>query len=219
MTSPLACTDSRLIDGIQFRVLAQVFPVLRHDALKPLSNAKLTAVLLEKAIAKGTIVAPDAPPFVSDLDTMLDESVEAIRLLNNWFQDEGGRADVHSVFLECRKLAFSQLLLSGKRIEVDPFTHRVPLPHRTSRYVVMAWLIHAIQSLPDRGVLRISQDGPARVSATVLPAPADDRVREPRPDTSTPFLETEVDALATNYGWRVQREGDNWTLLLPPQQE
>ena len=215
MTAALACTDSRLIEGIQFRVLAQVFPVLRHDALKPLSNAKLTTVLLEKAITKGTIIAPDAPPFVSDLDTMLDESVEAIRLLNNWFQDEGERVDAHSVFVECRKLAFSQLLLSGKRIEIDAFTHRVPLQHRTSRYVVMAWLIHAIQSLPERGVLRISQDGPTRVGAAALPAPADERSREPRPDTSAPFLATEVDALAQCYGWKVLREGDRWTLQLP----
>jgi hypothetical protein len=202
------------VEGIQFKVLAQVFPVLRHDALKPLSNAKLTIVLLEKSIAKGTILTPEAPPFVNDLDTMLDESVDAIRLLNNWFQDEGRSANILQILHECRKLAFSQLLLSGKKVQIDDFTHLRDVAHHTSRYVVMAWLIHAIQALPERGILHVTQDGPARFAASVLPPPDDDG-RESRPDTTAPISLADVETVARFHNWEVEKNLDSWLLTLP----
>lgn len=206
---------AQALAGVQFKVLAQVFPVLRHDALKPLSNAKLTIVLLEKSITKGTILDPAAPPFVNDLDGMLDESVETIRLLNTWFQDEGRRADVHEILLECRKLAFSQLLLSGKKVQLEAFQHAVSLPQRGGRYALMAWMIHAIQSLPERGILDIKQTAADRIDAVILPAPTDHNGREPRPDTSPPLPMEEVDIVAQCYGWQVRRKDNGWTISLP----
>ncbi|MFC4275316.1 hypothetical protein [Achromobacter aloeverae] len=206
---------AQALAGIQFKVLAQVFPVLRHDALKPLSNAKLTIVLLEKSIAKGTILDPAAPPFVSDLDGMLDESVETIRLLNTWFQDEGLRSDVHDVMLECRKLAFSHLLLSGKKVQLEKFGHAASVAQRPARYVLMAWMLHAIQTLPQRGILDIRLAEPGRIEAAILSAPADASGREPRPDTSPPLHMEEVDLVAQCYGWQVRRNNEGWTISLP----
>ncbi|OZI62057.1 hypothetical protein [Bordetella genomosp. 11] len=213
---PAANHDLRLVEGIQQRILAHVFPVLRHDALKPLSNAKLTIVLLEKAIAKGTLASADPPPFITDLDTMLDDSVAAIRLLNNWFQDDGPAMDVSAIVQECRRLAFSQLLLSGKKVQIDDFAQAAPVMHRTSRYVLMAWMILAIYGLPERGVLHIKQDGPTTLAARALPAPADATTRTLQPESPPPLSLEEVHSIAAFYGWRVEKQDDGWFLNLPP---
>ncbi|OZI37818.1 hypothetical protein CAL29_05425 [Bordetella genomosp. 10] len=213
--TPAEQQRAQVLAGIQFKVLAQVFPVLRHDALKPLSNAKLTIVLLEKSIAKGTILDPAAPPFVSDLDGMLDESVETIRLLNTWFQDEGRRAGVHEILSECRKLAFSQLLLSGKKVQLDASSHAASVSQRAARYVLMAWMIHAIQALPQRGILDIRLAAPGRIEAAIQQAPAEPNGREPRPDTSPPLSMAEVELVAQCYGWQVRRNEEGWTISLP----
>jgi hypothetical protein len=207
--------DPRIVDGIQFRVLAHVFPVLRHDALKPLSNAKLTIVLLEKAIAKGTLASADPPPFVGDLDTMLDDSVAAIRLLNNWFQDDSPPLPVHSVLQECRRLAFSQLLLSGKKVQIDDFHRATPIAHRAGRYVLMAWMIQAIHSLPTRGVLHVRQEGPRALVAHALPEPPDAPGRTIQPESAPPVSLDDVRDLAGFHGWKVDKQSDGWLLTLP----
>jgi hypothetical protein len=212
---PPATIDLRTIEGIQFKVLAHVFPVLRHDALKPLSNAKLTVVLLEKAIAKGTLAATDPPPFVSDLDSMLDDSVAAIRLLNNWFQDEGPPVAVDTIVQECRRLSFSQLLLSGKKVQVDNLSHATLAEHRTGRYVLMAWMIHAIHQLPARGVLDIRQEGQRGLAAYALPAPPDATTRALQPENAPPITLDDMHAIARFYGWSVEKQRDGWLLNLP----
>jgi hypothetical protein len=213
---PPAAHDLRLVEGIQFKILAHVFPVLRHDALKPLSNAKLTIVLLEKAIAKGTLEATDTPPFVGDLDTMLDDSVAAIRLLNNWFQDDGPPLDVHAIVQECRRLAFSQLLLSGKKVQIDDFSRAAHAVHRTGRYVLMAWMILAIHGLPERGILHIKQDGSQGLAARALPAPPDATTRTLQPESPPPITLEDAITIARFYGWTVEKQGDGWLLQLPP---
>lgn len=208
--------DLHLVEGIQFRILAHVFPVLRHDALKPLSNAKLTIVLLEKAIAKGTLVPADPPPFVGDLDTMLDDSVAAIRLLNNWFQDDGPAVDVHTIVQECRRLAFSQLLLSGKKVQIDDFSRAAPTMHRASRYVLMAWMILAIYGLPERGILHIKQEGSTGLAARALPAPPDATTRTLQPESPPPISLEDAHTIAEFYGWKVEKQDEGWLLTLPP---
>jgi hypothetical protein len=212
---PATALDLQAIQGIQFKVLAHVFPVLRHDALKPLSNAKLTIVLLEKAISKGTVTAIDPPPFIGDLDNMLDDSVAAIRLLNNWFQDDSPPVAVDSVIQECRRLAFSQLLLTAKKVQIDNFAEAPAVPHRAARYVVMAWLIQAIHDLPPRGVLHIQQEGPRGLIAHVLPAPPDATSRVLQPETAPPVSQSEVQAIAQFYGWSIERRSAGWMLNLP----
>lgn len=213
---PAARHDPRLVEGIQFRILAHVFPVLRHDALKPLSNAKLTIVLLEKAITKGTLAATDPPPFVGDLDTMLDDSVAAIRLLNNWFQDDGPPVDVHAIAQECRRLAFSQLLLSGKKVQIDDFARPAPTPHRPGRYVLMAWMILAIHALPERGILHIKQEGADSLVAQALPAPPDATTRTLQPEGPPPLSLDDAQIVAGFYGWKIEKQDDAWRLTLPP---
>ncbi|ANN68282.1 hypothetical protein [Bordetella bronchialis] len=213
---PAANHDLRLVEGIQFKILAHVFPVLRHDALKPLSNAKLTIVLLEKAIAKGTLAPADPPPFTGDLDTMLDDSVAAIRLLNNWFQDDTPPASIHAIVQECRRLAFSQLLLSGKKVQVDDFPHATAAAHRTGRYVLMAWMILAIYGLPERGVLHIKQEGPQGLAARALPAPPDATSRTLQPESPPPISLEDAQTIARFYGWTVEKQADGWLLGAPP---
>lgn len=210
-----ATQDLRLVEGIQFRILAHVFPVLRHDALKPLSNAKLTIVLLEKAISKGTIADTDPPPFVGDLDNMLDDSVAAIRLLNNWFQDDSPATDVHGIVQECRRLAFSQLLLSGKKVQIDDFPHPAPVAHRPSRYVLMAWMILAIYGLPERGILQIKQEGSHGLAAQALPAPPDATTRTLQPESAPPISLEDAQKIATFYGWELNKQDGGWLLNLP----
>ncbi|OZI20008.1 hypothetical protein CAL26_20865 [Bordetella genomosp. 9] len=207
--------DLHLVEGIQFRILAHVFPVLRHDALKPLSNAKLTIVLLEKAISKGTVAETDPPPFVGDLDTMLDDSVAAIRLLNNWFQDDSPAMDVQGILQECRRLAFSQLLLSGKKVQIDDFPHATPVAHRPSRYVLMAWMILAIYGLPERGVLQISQEGPHGLAARSLPAPPDATTRTLQPESAPPISLEDAKKIASFYGWKLVKQDGGWLLNVP----
>ncbi|ANN76780.1 hypothetical protein [Bordetella flabilis] len=213
---PTTALDLQAIQGIQFKVLAHVFPVLRHDALKPLSNAKLTIVLLEKAISKGTIAATDPPPFVGDLDTMLDDSVAAIRLLNNWFQDDSPPVAIDTVVQECRRLAFSQLLLTAKKVHIDDFIEAPVMPHRAARYVVMTWLIQAIHDLPPRGALHIQQEGPRGLVAHILPAPPDATGRILQPETTPPVSESDVQAIAQFYGWSIEKRNAGWMLNLPP---
>lgn len=213
---PSPTLDPRMIEGLQYRVLAHIFPVLRHDALKPLSNAKLTIVLLEKAIAKGTLAASDPPPIVGDLDTMLDDSVAAIRLLNNWFQDDSPVLSIHAVMQECRRLAFSQLLLSGKKVQIDDFPHATLVGHRTSRYVAMAWLIQAIHGLPPRGVLHVRQEGPRALVAQALPEPPDAPGRTIQPEAEPPVSLQDIHDIARFYGWTIEKQSEGWLLTLPP---
>jgi hypothetical protein len=212
--------DTRIVEGIQLRILAQVFPVLRHETVKPLSNAKLTTVLLEKAIAKGTIIAPDAPPFVSDLENMLDEGVESIRVLSNWFSDDGAAVPAHTLINECRKLAFSLLLMSGKKVRIEEFGQPQPIPHYSSRYVLMAWLVQAIQSLPDRGVLQVEQGAAGQIRARALPAPPDaPPARPPSQQTRSRITAQDMAELAAFYGWTIEQNGDEWLLSVPAPRE
>jgi hypothetical protein len=210
--SPL---DPRAIEGIQLRVLAHIFPVLRHDALKPLSNAKLTLVLLQKAIEKGTLAPGDPPPLLGDLDNMLDDSVAAVRLLSNWYQDDNPPLPIDAVVQECRRLAFPQLLLSGKKLQIDDFEHATPIEYRTSRYVLMAWLLQAIHALPQRGVLHIRQEGPKALAACSLPAPPDAPERTIPPENQPPISQDDMHAIARFYGWSVSKQNDGWLLDLP----
>lgn len=213
--TPTTELDLRAIEGIQFRIMAHVFAVLRHDALKPLSNAKLTLILLEKSLAKGTLAATDPPPFIGDLDTMLDDSVAAIRLLNNWFQDDGSPLPIYAVAQECRRLAFSQLLLSDKKVQIDDFDHATMVKHRGGRYVLMAWLIQAIYKLPARGVLHIRQAGPRALAARALPPSTDATERTTQPENAPLISLDDVHAIARFYGWSVEKQNGGWLLNLP----
>jgi len=109
MQGRLAAT-SQVVRGIQFKVLGHAFPVLRHDAIKPISNAKLATVMLAQRVASAD---PDTQErsreLLADLDLLLDEGVDALRSLDAWLRDDAETVRLDQAINESRKLVFTHL--------------------------------------------------------------------------------------------------------------
>lgn len=205
--------ETLLAQGVQFKVLAHVFPVLRHDAIKPISNATLAAAMLQR---KPEAIQAEAAKerekrLLSDIEAMLGEGVQAVRTLADWLADSGKRTTIGELLQECRKLLFTQMVVSGKKIVLPDTLERVDLPLHTSRYVVLAWLLHVLEGLPPASELRIE-------------APAPDQLRARLPGECTPVERYEGPApicrqdacdLAAAHGWSAHCAEGVWTLTLP----
>ena len=210
----MSAATENLALGAQFKVLAQVFPVLRHEMLGPVSNAALAVAMLRQPFDR--IGAVDAQQrhneLLASLDHMLEDSATELRTLGRWFEDTGRMVALGAQLELCRRLLFTQLLRSGKQIalpEPDTLPH-VMLPEYAARYVLLAWLLCLLDTLPDGGQLRldIRQDE----LRYILPDSLLSTATQPAgPRVSL----AECQALAQQHGWQAQRDANGWTLRLP----
>lgn len=205
-----------LAQGIQFSVLARAFPVLRHDALKPIANAKMAAAMMQRCAGDDVTYSDDRnQQLLSDVDFMLDEAVDSVRLLADWLTDSGRSVQVYALVRECAKLLFTDLLLSGKKVVVNDLDGLPEVLQHSGRYVVLAWLLCMIESAPDGSELTISNQG--QQLRAYLNVNGGGAVIRPSAPAATPALTLEaVQVLASHQGWRAGRQPDGyWQLDLP----
>ena len=199
------------VKGVQFKILGQVFPVLRHDVLGPLSNASLAAAMLRQAPegAPADALQQRCQRLSDDVSAMLEEGVGAVRGLEQWLSDDGAVAAAADLLQECRKLVFSQLLLSRRTIRWPEQIAPAELPRFSSRYLALAWLLSLISELAADAELELDASEPG-VWRARLPQYAADSAAQP--PVITP---REVELLAAAAGWRMERQDRCWSLYLP----
>lgn len=214
MQGRLAAT-SQVVRGIQFKVLGHAFPVLRHDAIKPISNAKLATVMLAQRVASAD---PDTQErsreLLADLDLLLDEGVDALRSLDAWLRDDAETVRLDEAINESRKLVFTHLFTAGKRIRLADAPGPFLVAKFPARYVLLAWLLHAVDAMPDSTEMLLECPAPGQIQAslpttlaTAKPLPAQDQ-----PDA---VHWPEVEQLARFYGWQVGRAAGCWRVQAP----
>ena len=202
------------LPAVQFKVLEHVFPVLRHDAVKPISNAKLAVAMLNRSLAAPENAAPErGQQLVDDVDHLLDDGVDAMRGLGDWFTDGGSLEDLHNLLFECRKLLFTHLLLTGKKIVLpeETDTRRIVKVFST-RYVLLAWLLFTLQSMPAGSTLRLDYDEAGRLTATVE---ASDATQTGTDASLSVVTEDEARHIASHYGWSIEGNASGWHAAVP----
>lgn len=90
----------------------QIFPVLRHEALAPLATAMLRQA---PEGAEADALRQRTQRLAGGLRHMLEDSVDVLRGLNQWLVDNGASLPA-APLKECRKLLFSQLMWSKRRV-------------------------------------------------------------------------------------------------------
>lgn len=198
--------------GVRFKVLAQVFPVLRHEVVGPLSNATLAAAMLRQTPdgADADALQQRCQRLAGDLTGMLEDSVTIVRELDQWLLDSDATISTEALLRECRKLMFSHLLLSRHNITWPEAVADIQVPQFTSRYLLLAWLLSLLSVLPPDATLTLDCSQPdawhvhfpeSLASAVTPEAPA--------------FAPEEVELLAAVSGWRLERQAQCWSLYLP----
>jgi hypothetical protein len=202
-----------LVQGVQFKVLAHVFPVLRHDATKPISNATMAAAMLQRKPHSLVGEAAEARDkcLLADMEAMLDEGVQAVRLLADWLYDSGKHTTIANLLVECRKLLFTQLVTSGKQIVLPESLEHVELPLYTSRYILLAWLLHGLEGMPAASTLRIEASAAGQLR-TKLPI---ESAAFERYEAPLPIYRQDACDLAAAHGWSAHCTDGMWTLTLP----
>ncbi len=195
-------------EGARFKVLGQVFPVLRHEILGPLSNGTLAAAMLRQAPegASAEAVAQRSQRLAGELSSMLEDSVAVIRGLDQWLADQGARTTMERLLEDCRKLLCSHQLLSRQHIDWPRGAAHAELPEYASRYMALAWLLHLLQSLPEDAELELSAPAAGLLRASCRAG--GDR-REPAVGRE------DVELLAAASGATIKRDAAGWTLRLP----
>lgn len=197
--------------GVQLKVLSQVFPVLRHEVLGPLSSASLATAMLRHTPdgASSDAIQQRCDRLAGDLTSMLEESVGVVRELDGWLNDGGDMALGGDLFQECRKLMFSHLLLSRHGIQWPDDVANAEVPRFAARYLVLAWLLCLLPMLPPDGQVELQASEPG-VWRARLPEGA------PAASSQPAVLEQqEVELLAEAAGWRLERQDLCWSLHLP----
>lgn len=197
-----------LAAGVQFKVLAHVFPVLRHEVIRPVSNAGLAAAMLRQGTHS---IDNRQEGLINELESMLLESTTEVRRLGDWLEDTGATLPLDHLLELCRKLLFSHLLHTARQIDLPDFCPPVELPEFGSRYVLLAWLLSLLEHLPHDSMLEVEL--------------IDDRVLLSRPGTNRGFAEPpatpghistdELRLLAEHHGWQCTFDADAWKLKLP----
>jgi aryl carrier-like protein len=212
----MAGHEALVAQGIQFRVLAHAFPVLRHDAIKPISNAKLAAAMMQKNADNGHEHSEErTQQLLTDLDFMLDEGVDTVRLLAEWLSDAGKLIDIDTLLRTCTKLLFTHLLLSGKKVSQSDGGNPAEVPLYSGRYVMLAWLLHMVESMPDGAELVLDYTDGTRLSASLNVGAGSTPLR-PSDSKAAPVMPLQcATQLASYHGWELERVDSGWTLALP----
>lgn len=213
----VTCTNQAilLVQGIQFSVLARAFPVLRHDALRPIANAKMAAAMMQRGVDEAMVYSDSRnQQLLSDVDFMLDEAVESVRQLADWLTDSGRTVNVEVLVQECAKLLFTELLLSGKKVILADFDPMPRVPEHNGRYIVLAWLLYLIELAPDGSALTISAED-ACLDAHLDAEGGGAIIRRSALNTLPLLTLTAVQTLAAHYGWRAGGTNGVWQLMWP----
>jgi aryl carrier-like protein len=210
-------SDAIMAHGIQFAVLAQAFPVLRHDALKPIANAKLAAGMMQRTAGETPLDMSDerTQQLLNDVDVMLDEGVDTVRLLGEWLTDTGKRVAMATLVRECTKLVFTHLLLYGKRITLAESVAGPDVALFGGRYVMLAMLLHLVDVMPDGSELLIEGRPDGQVQASIHPGKGSTLVRASDGRGGAMISWPAVETLASFYGWRAELADGVFTMALP----
>lgn len=197
--------------GVRFKVLAQVFPVLRHEVVGPLSNATLAAAMLRQTPegANASSLQQRCRRLAGDMTGMLEDSVNVVRDLDQWLTDKGALAPADTLLRECRKLMFSHLLLSRRSVTWPEEIAAVQLPQFTSRYLLLAWLLCLLPALPEEADLTLDFSQADTWHAHFSAAP------DFTAGQQVTFDPQEVELLAAESGWHLERHAHCWSLRLP----
>lgn len=212
-TMPLPSSlETLAAHGVRLKVLAQVFPVLRHDVVGPLSNASLAAAMLRQSPegADANALQLRCQRLAGDLTGMLEDGVNIVRELDQWLADNGSLTSAGALLNQCRKLMFSHLLWSRHTVVWPEELAEIELPQFTTRYLLLAWLLSLLQTLPSDVALTLDMSRAdvwhARFSGESDAAPVSPAVS---------FDPQEVELLAAVSGWRLERHAQCWSLHLP----
>jgi len=205
-----------IAQGIQFSVLARAFPVLRHDALKPISNAKLAAAMMQRNSDDTFEHAGErSQQLLADIDFMLDEGVDTVRQLADWLSDSEKVVSVDALARDCAKLLFTELLLSGKKVVVEHEGECPRVPLFAGRYVMLCWLLFLVEQAPDGSELRITCVSNTSVRAVLTPGAGSTIIRPTEPVSQPIITLSACEALAAHHGWVLHSGEGSWVLDLP----
>jgi hypothetical protein len=194
--------------GAQFKVLAHVFPVLRQEIVRPVSNAGLALAMLRKA---APVNDSRREGLINELENMLTESAAELRRLDGWLEDSGETLPLADLLVFCRRLLFSHLLRTSRKIELPEDVPPLRVPQHGGRYVLLAWLLCLLDTLPDGATLQVES-----AQGEYLLAHPGERVDRERASGALPTIGyAEVLMLAERHGWQCQREESAW-MLKPP---
>lgn len=198
------------VKGVQLKVFSQIFPVLRHEVLGPLSSASLAAAMLRQAPegASSDAIQQRCERLAGDLSDMLEESVSVVRELDGWLSDGGAMIASGDLLHDCRKLMFSHLLLSRHGIHWPQEVAHADVPLFSTRYLVLAWLLCLLPQVPADAHLELDASAPGVWRARVPEG-------EPASDRPPVFEPQEIELLAEAAGWRLERQDRCWSLHLP----
>ncbi|MFJ1302267.1 hypothetical protein ACILG0_20070 [Pseudomonadota bacterium AL_CKDN230030165-1A_HGKHYDSX7] len=200
--------------GVRFKVLAHVFSVLRHDVIGPISNAALAAAMLHQVPEDATNVVAQArhERLVGDMESLLDEGVASLRGLDDWLIDRQRTVASGKLLAECRRLVFTRLMATGKQIHLPEADDGPGLSEFSARYVMIAWLLALVDTLPEGQAVTIESVAPgfwtAQPGRAEPPHPWDGQ-----PD---PVRANEMQWLANAGGWIAECGDTLWTLRCPP---
>ncbi|HCQ47451.1 MAG TPA: hypothetical protein DIW53_11995 [Achromobacter sp.] len=206
--------NALVAQGVRFKVLAQVFPVLRHEVVGPLSNATLAAAMLRQSPegADADTLQQRCHRLAGDLTGMLEDSVTIVRELDQWLLDSGATTSTQTLLRECRKLMFSHLLLSRHSIVWPEDVADLQVPQFTSRYLLLAWLLSLLSTLPADAALTLDC---SRADVWHAHFPAQPDTAKAPADAPAAFPPEDIELLAAASGWRLQRQAQCWSLHLP----
>lgn len=206
--------DTRLdlqAQGVRFKVLAHVFPVLRHDVIGPISNAGLAAAMLHQPPDADSGPQSRQERLLDDVQTMLDEGVANLRALDDWLIDRERHGNAGIVFEDCRRLVAARLLATGKHVSLPQFTIVPDLGEFSARYIILAWMLCLLDTIADGAELSIEATSTHSWSATPgtqLAAPA-------WPGQVEAITCEELKILASASGWEADCTPEAWTLRCP----
>lgn len=205
--------ESRAAHAVQFQILKQVGPVLRHDAIAPVSNAKLAINMLGHGTQEQRErTSARRERLLSDADQWLDDAVATLRDFDGWFNDRGAVDELHTVLCVCRRLLFAQLRAGPKLVLPEESDERRLVPVFGARYVLLSWLLNSLQRMPADGTLHLDYVGETGLRAWVEGGVAAPACAEGEQALSL----DDVHELTQQLGWHVQGDHHAWQATLPP---
>ncbi|KAK85413.1 hypothetical protein L500_0533 [Bordetella holmesii CDC-H643-BH] len=183
--------------------------MLRHDVIGPISNAGLALAMLHQP-GEGEHGAR-RERLADEVQSLLDEGVTQLRGLDDWLIDRERCGDAGVLFEDCSRIVSARLLVTGKRVALPAFSVVPELSLFSSRYIVLAWLLCLLDTLPEGQTLDVQ--GPSAHVWTATPgtlsAPA------PWPGQPEPITREDLEVLAAASGWQTNCSDHLWTLSCP----
>jgi len=224
-----------LAQGVRQHILLRVLPVQRHDALGPLSVARMALALVQRRLASPQPALQSLADKVAEVDTQVADAVKALACLRWWdsaHQPPRPWAEVVRDSAHLLQLAASlrgHTLHTGTLWADGSDSPLVPTP--AGHLAVLGLLMHALDHHADQPQAFSLHALPPEVG----PGPAMARLRLakqaivadrqalasaallPMANGSAPVLGwTAYQWLMADTGWQAQADAQGWTLSAPP---